>query len=146
MSHRDLPVCVGRRHESRHGIMEAADEAARPGKLAGGLQQPEPLSPGDGAGDEPEHLAALVVDAKRFWRTVKSGCPDVGQQSMDGGCPRPGWPPDRVAHAYHAAADVAACERLLIRHGNEPGMLSRARIAPRRSRADDALCWKLKMR
>src|SRR5262249_4847100 len=76
--------------------------------------EPESFSPGDGAGDEPKHLAAFVVDAQRFWRTVESGCPQIGQQSVDGWCPRPGWPADRIANADDAGADVPSRKRLLV--------------------------------
>jgi hypothetical protein len=77
--------------------MEVADDTTRPGQITGGLQQPESVAPADRAGNKPQHLAAFVINAKRLGRSVESGRADVGQQSVDGGCPRPGWPADCIA-------------------------------------------------
>ena len=108
-----LPVSVRRRCEVLHGIVEVPDETCQQGQPLRGLQQEEPVGADHIAGNEGQHLPALIVDAKKARGRPETHLVQVRKQCVHRRSRRPGGTADGLADADDAAADVPAGQRLL---------------------------------
>jgi hypothetical protein len=62
--------------------------------------------PGNVAGDEGQDFPALAVYAERDGSTGEAGAVQVGEEGLDRGGERPGWPPDGVPDPHDARRDT----------------------------------------
>jgi hypothetical protein len=85
-----LPLRARRRGEPGGGVVEVADEAGGPAKLAVTVQQTETAGPADGAGHEGQDLPATLVDAERAGRAAEPDRVQMGEQRVHGRRPGPG--------------------------------------------------------
>jgi hypothetical protein len=107
-----IGLMPGRRHPSGRRLVQRTDQPGQGGEhvIAGRLRQRVTVHL---AGDERQHLVALLVDAERQGRAGEFGGVQVGQVSLHGQAERPPRPPHRVPDPRDPLGDaVSSADRL----------------------------------
>jgi hypothetical protein len=99
--------------------VEVADEPGDAAEAVVGVEQGEVVWPGDGAGDEGEDFAAVLVEAQWARRAVETRRVQVAEQGVHRRGPRARMAAHGIADPHHTAADVASVQRDL-GHGGLP--------------------------
>jgi hypothetical protein len=101
-----LPAGIRRRAEAGDRVVELADEPGDAAEAAIGAEQAEVAWPGDGAGDEGEDFAAVLVQAQRPGCAAEPGRVQVAEQGVHRRGPRARRAAHGIADPDHAAAHV----------------------------------------
>jgi hypothetical protein len=108
-----LPVRVRWRDEAGDRIVKVTDQPGCPRQPVTWFEQAELVWPRHGAGDEAQHLPAMLINAQRAGRALKADRVQIRQQRVHRGRVRPSGAADGVTHSHHAGACVPSGKRLL---------------------------------